>query len=55
MIDDIFEMIMKEARDRPGKDLARKIIMVLLEVTDKVTSARENLTKFERRHPDHEE
>ena len=55
MIDEIFEMIMKEARARPGTDLARKIIMVLLEVADKVTSAQENLRKFERRHPHHEE
>ena len=49
MIDEIFEMIMKEARARPGKDLARKLNIVFLEVSNKVTLAQDMLWKAERR------
>lgn len=54
MIDQIFEMIMKEARARPGNDLILKINKVLLEVFDKVNSAQDNLRRFKRRHEDYE-
>jgi septum formation topological specificity factor MinE len=54
MIDDIFEMIMKEARSRPGKDLIPKINKVLLEVTNKVISAEEELEIGQRRQGENE-
>lgn len=50
MIDEIFEMIMKEARGRPGKDLVLNINKVLLEVSGRLTATQENLRQFERRH-----
>jgi len=49
MIDDIFEMIMKEARSRHGNDLASKIQNVLLEVDMKVIACMENIWEGERR------
>ena len=36
MIDEIFEMIMKEARSRKGPSLETDIMMVLFELSDKV-------------------
>jgi len=39
MIEEIFEMIMKEARTRKGESLELDMMMVLLEVTDKVCNA----------------
>lgn len=39
MIEEIFEMIMKEARSRKGANLELDIMMVLLELTDKVCGA----------------
>ena len=39
MIDEIFEMLMKEARSRKGQNLEVDMMMVLFEVTDKVCSA----------------
>lgn len=38
MIDEIFEMVMKEARRRPGDNLQIKAFLVLLEVLDRVTA-----------------
>lgn len=55
MIDEIFEMIMKEARARPGKDLIPKITNVLLEVTNKVISVQNELEFGQRRQEDHED
>lgn len=54
MIDEIFEMIMKEARARPGKDLILNINKVLLEISDRLITTQENLREFQRRHKDHE-
>ena len=39
MIDEIFEMIMKEARSRPGDDLNLKACGVLLELRTRIVSA----------------
>ncbi|MBA7630360.1 hypothetical protein ES703_37882 [subsurface metagenome] len=49
MIDEIFEMIMKEARARPGKGIVRKVFMVIHEVEIKVTNAMDILVEDERR------
>ncbi len=49
MIDEIFKIIMTEARARPGKDLASKIQNVLLDVDVKVIEAIENIRETERR------
>ncbi|MBA7672073.1 hypothetical protein ES703_80244 [subsurface metagenome] len=49
MIDVIFELIMKQARIRPGKDLAVKIQDVLLEVDTKVIAAMEVIAEEQRR------
>lgn len=55
MIDEIFEMIMKEARARSGKDLGLKLNTVFLEVSDKVISAQDMLRNAERRKNCHED
>ncbi|MBA7495642.1 hypothetical protein ES702_06231 [subsurface metagenome] len=39
MIDEIFEMMMKEARSRRGDSLTMDIMMVLFELTDKTCDA----------------
>lgn len=39
MIDQIFEMIMQEARNRPGKDLAANIYTVKMELTERLIKA----------------
>lgn len=39
MIDQIFEMIMKEARSRKGETLELQTLLVLLEVQEKVCGA----------------
>lgn len=39
MIEEIFEMIMKEARTRKGETLELQVLLVLLEVQDKVCGA----------------
>lgn len=49
MIDDIFEMIMKEARARPGSRLPVKILGVLEDVDAKVVACMEKLYDDERR------
>lgn len=49
MIDEIFEMIMKEARAKPHKDLALNINLVLLEVFTKLLPIQENIREAERR------
>jgi len=54
MIDQIFELIMKEARSREGKDLLSNIGTVLLEVDKKVMDAMERLPEEERRRKRHE-
>lgn len=49
MIDEIFEMIMKEARSKPQKDLALNINLVLLEIFTKLLPIQENIREDERR------
>lgn len=49
MIDEIFEMIIIEAWARPGKDLARKLNIVFLEVSNKATLAQDMLWKTKMR------
>ena len=44
MIDEIFEMIMKEARSRKGQDLQTAMMMVMFEVQDKVSAAINSIT-----------
>jgi len=59
MIEEIFEMIMKEARSRKGLSLELNIMMVHFELLDKVCGAIKGLTvedirtvrlKFRREH-----
>lgn len=49
MIDEIFEMIMKEARAKPQKDLVLNINLVLLEIFTKLLTVQENIREAERR------
>lgn len=49
MIDEIFEMIMKEARAKPHKDLALNINLVLLEIFTKLLPVQENIREAKRR------
>ncbi|GAH73703.1 unnamed protein product [marine sediment metagenome] len=49
MIDEIFEVIMKEARARPGSSLGVKIQSVLLDVDTKVIACMEKINEDERR------
>lgn len=44
MIDEIFEMIMKEARSRKGETLELQTLLVFLEVQEKVFAAVKTLT-----------
>lgn len=39
MVDEIFEMIMKEARSRKGETLELQMLLVMLEVQEKVCDA----------------
>ncbi len=39
MIDEIFEMLMKEARKRPGDNLQIKAFLLLLELLDRVMAS----------------
>ncbi|MBA7603613.1 hypothetical protein ES703_10727 [subsurface metagenome] len=49
MIDEIFEMILKEARSKPQKDLALNIDLVLLDLFVMLLGAKENIREIERR------
>jgi len=49
MINDIVEMILKEARDRPNKDPAGRIASVLVEVKTSLSDIVDNLIDEERR------
>lgn len=49
MIDEIFAMIMKEARDRPGKDMVKKITTVSMEISQRIFVAMEGIRQQERR------
>jgi len=59
MVDEIFDMIMKEARSRKGETLELQMLLVLLEVQEKVCGAIKTLKvdrlkignfKFRREH-----
>lgn len=49
MVTDIFALIMKEARTRPGDDLVLKIYSVLMDVHLKILPAMEEIRNNERR------
>jgi len=54
MIDQIFADIMKEARERPGKDLCKKIATVSMEIMQRVMAAGEGIREQERRDKEDE-
>lgn len=54
MIDEIFAMIMKEARARKGKNLIKNIATVYMEVTERILAAVEGIRAQERRHKKNE-
>jgi len=47
MIDKIFEMLLKEARSRPGDDFFYKLSMVILELEDKIVDFMEEVTSHD--------
>jgi len=49
MIDDIVEMILKEARKRPGDDRVAAIYRVMRDIEDSIISVIENMRAEERR------
>jgi len=49
MIDKIFADIMKEARERPGKDLYKKLVIVCMEITERILAAGEGIRDEQRR------
>lgn len=49
MIDQIFADIMKEARERPGKDMIKKIATVSMEISQRIMAAMEGIRDQERR------
>lgn len=54
MIDEIFAMIMKEARERPGKDLVPKIYTVYTEISGRILAVLDHLRQEERREKENE-
>lgn len=54
MIDKIVEMILEEARRRPGINLKRKIYNVHLEVGGRLYAVLDKQNEQERREKDHE-
>lgn len=54
MIDEIFAMIMKEARARPGKNLVKNIATVCIEVTERIIAAVDGIRQQERREKKNE-
>jgi len=54
MMDKIFDLIMKEARSRPGPDLTSNIFTVLSEIDTKVMAILDQLHQDERRKEQHE-
>jgi len=48
MIDHIFADIMKEARERPGKDLIKNIATVSMEIAERIMAAMEGIRAQER-------
>lgn len=49
MIDQIFADIMKEARERPGKDMIRNIATVSMDLNSRIIAAMEGIREDERR------
>jgi len=54
MIEEIFEMIMKEARARPGKDLIKNIATVSMDIAERIMPAMEGIRAEERRKEQYE-
>lgn len=54
MIEEIFKIIMTEARSRQGKDLAKNIAIVLVEVNAKVMDVIKAMDDQERREKESE-
>lgn len=54
MIQEIFDMVIKEARSRPGEDLERKIYRVIAEVHVRLMVDMQNLTHQEKEGKQHE-
>ncbi|MBA7694580.1 hypothetical protein ES703_103193 [subsurface metagenome] len=54
MIDHIFADIMKEARNRPGKDLYKKLVIVYVELSERIFAASEGIRIDQRRKEEHE-
>jgi len=54
MIDEIFADIMKEARERPGKDLVKNLATVSMEIGQRLMAAIEGIRETERRKKQHE-
>jgi len=55
MIDQIFADIMKEARERPGKDMIKKIATVCMEISQRIIAAMEAIRADERGNLSHED
>lgn len=53
-MDEIIELIIKEARSRPGKDLERKIYRVIAEAHVRLMMILDNLADQEREDNTHE-
>jgi hypothetical protein len=49
MIDDILEMILKEARGRKGRDLTSRVAMVLIDIVERAIKIIDNEAQEERR------
>lgn len=54
MIEEIFEMIMKEARSRKGKDMVKNIATVSMEISQRLMAAMEGIRDQERREKENE-
>lgn len=54
MIDEIFAMIMKEARHRPGKDLVKNIYSVFMDLGARTLAVMDHLRDKERRQTTYE-
>lgn len=55
MIDEIFTMIMKEARKRPGKDMVKKIATVSMEISERIMAAMEGIRQQQKKEDSDED
>lgn len=55
MIDEIFAMIMKEARQRRGKNLIKNISIVCMEITERILAAVEAIRQEQSKKNNHED